>query len=144
MHLENKIEFCNGDFKIFSFFLKIYCKLNFVWLNNSVLILFPKVNVIVTLEQISILQNIVLCKMDIFSFFAFKLSRLLHIVLFYYVQSVKTTKVGNRSLLEWQWWSKYYLVWFFCPKTKADWLSRLATLAMIPDTHGTCKIFSLP
>ncbi len=34
------------------------------------------------------------------------------------------------------WWSKYFSVWYFRQKTKADWLSRLATRVMISDTHG--------
>jgi hypothetical protein len=33
-------------------------------------------------------------------------------------------------------WSKYFSVQYFCPKSQSDWLGRLATLAMIPDTHG--------
>ncbi len=33
-------------------------------------------------------------------------------------------------------WSKYLSVQYFCQKTKADWLSRLATRVTIPDTHG--------
>jgi hypothetical protein len=29
-----------------------------------------------------------------------------------------------------------FSIQYFCPKTQANWLSRLATQAMIPDTHG--------
>ncbi len=32
------------------------------------------------------------------------------------------------------WWSKYFLVRYFCLKTQVDWLSRLATWVTIPDT----------
>ncbi len=38
------------------------------------------------------------------------------------------------------WGSKYFSVWYFHLKTQADWLSRLATRATIPDTHGSALV----